>query len=71
MCGLVLVMIVWVVYALTQSGLSMVEWQPIWGSIPPLNHDDWMVAFEKYQQYPEYQSQSGHVPRRLQVHFLF
>ena len=56
MCGLVLVMIVvGGLTRLTQSGLSMVEWQPILGSIPPLNHDDWMVAFEKYQQYPEYQ----------------
>ena len=56
MCGLVLVMIVvGGLTRLTQSGLSMVEWQPIMGSIPPLNHDDWMVAFDKYKQYPEYQ----------------
>ena len=56
MCALVLVMIVvGGLTRLTQSGLSMVEWQPIMGSIPPLSHDDWMVAFEKYKQYPEYQ----------------
>ena len=40
---------------LTDSGLSMVEWQPIMGAIPPLNAADWDLAFSKYQQYPEYQ----------------
>lgn len=40
---------------LTHSGLSMVEWDPILGVIPPLSDADWQVAFEKYQQYPEYQ----------------
>ena len=39
---------------LTHSGLSMVEWDPIMGVIPPLNDADWQEAFEKYQQYPEY-----------------
>ena len=66
MCGLVLVMIVvGGLTRLTQSGLSMVEWQPIMGSIPPLNHDDWMVAFDKYKQYRSIKSQSGHVFRRF------
>lgn len=40
---------------LTHSGLSMVEWEPILGVIPPISEADWQVAFEKYQQYPEYQ----------------
>ena len=40
---------------LTQSGLSMVEWKPIMGTIPPLNESDWQVLFEKYQASPEYQ----------------
>lgn len=39
---------------LTHSGLSIVEWKPITGVIPPLNHDQWLVEFEKYQQFPEY-----------------
>lgn len=39
---------------LTQSGLSMVEWKPIMGIIPPLHEQDWLEAFEKYKQYPEY-----------------
>jgi cytochrome c oxidase assembly protein subunit 15 len=39
---------------LTDSGLSITEWQPILGVIPPLNEADWQAAFEKYQQIPEY-----------------
>ena len=39
---------------LTQSGLSIVEWNIIMGIIPPLNDNDWNIAFEKYQQFPEY-----------------
>lgn len=39
---------------LTDSGLSITEWKPILGVIPPLNEADWHVAFEKYQQIPEY-----------------
>lgn len=40
---------------LTQSGLSMVEWKLIMGAIPPTNPAEWQLAFEKYQQFPEYQ----------------
>ena len=40
---------------LTHSGLSMVEWKLIGGTIPPLNETDWQEAFTKYQQFPEYQ----------------
>ena len=39
---------------LTQSGLSMVEWKLIMGSIPPLNDAQWQETFEKYKQFPEY-----------------
>ena len=39
---------------LTGSGLSMVEWRPIMGIIPPLNTNDWEILFVKYQQFPEY-----------------
>lgn len=39
---------------LTDSGLSITEWQPILGAIPPLGDADWMTAFEKYKQIPEY-----------------
>ncbi len=39
---------------LTHSGLSMVEWDPIVGAIPPLNLAQWTETFAKYQQTPEY-----------------
>lgn len=45
---------------LTNSGLSMVDWNPIMGFIPPLNEVDWNVAFEKYKLYPEYQLVNSH-----------
>ena len=40
---------------LTDSGLSITEWQPISGALPPLNAADWEVAFAKYREIPEYQ----------------
>jgi cytochrome c oxidase assembly protein subunit 15 len=40
---------------LTHSGLSMVEWKPLVGIIPPLTEQAWMAVFLKYQQFPEYQ----------------
>lgn len=39
---------------LTDSGLSITEWLPIMGAIPPLNDADWQEAFAKYKQIPEY-----------------
>lgn len=39
---------------LTGSGLSMVEWEPIMGVLPPLSETEWQQTFAKYQQYPEY-----------------
>jgi cytochrome c oxidase assembly protein subunit 15 len=34
---------------LTESGLSITEWKPITGALPPLNHADWMLEFNKYR----------------------
>jgi cytochrome c oxidase assembly protein subunit 15 len=39
---------------LTGSGLSITEWQPIMGAIPPLNATEWSDAFAKYQRIPQY-----------------
>lgn len=39
---------------LTDSGLSITEWQPIVGAIPPLSQADWQEAFDAYKQIPEY-----------------
>jgi cytochrome c oxidase assembly protein subunit 15 len=40
---------------LTESGLSMVDWQPIMGVVPPLSTADWVYLFEQYKLFPEYQ----------------
>jgi cytochrome c oxidase assembly protein subunit 15 len=39
---------------LTDSGLSMVDWKPIMGAIPPLTDIEWEDTFQKYQHFPEY-----------------
>jgi cytochrome c oxidase assembly protein subunit 15 len=39
---------------LTHSGLSITEWQPIVGTLPPLDDVQWQQSFEKYRQTPEY-----------------
>ena len=40
---------------LTGSGLSMVEWDPIMGAVPPLSQQEWQSTFDAYKKYPEYQ----------------
>ena len=40
---------------LTGSGLSITEWQPILGVVPPLSEADWQAAFNKYRAIPQYQ----------------
>lgn len=40
---------------LTHSGLSMVEWNMIVGSLPPTSDAEWQIPFDKYKQSPEYQ----------------
>jgi cytochrome c oxidase assembly protein subunit 15 len=40
---------------LTGSGLSMVEWRPIMGTLPPLNEGEWLRVFTLYQASPEFQ----------------
>ncbi len=43
---------------LTDSGLSITEWRPLTGAIPPLNQADWEAEFAKYQQIPQFQIQN-------------
>ena len=43
---------------LTDSGLSITEWRPVTGIVPPLNDADWQVEFGKYQASPEYMLQN-------------
>ena len=44
---------------LTESGLSITEWKPISGAIPPLSHADWEHAFALYRQTPEFREING------------
>jgi len=39
---------------LTESGLSITEWQPVTGVLPPLSDSQWHAEFEKYQAIPQY-----------------
>ncbi|PPD43720.1 MAG: heme A synthase [Methylocystis sp.] len=39
---------------LTESGLSIVEWKPVTGVLPPLSHREWLEAFEDYKKIPQY-----------------
>ncbi len=39
---------------LTESGLSITEWQPVMGTLPPLSEAQWQVEFQRYQQIPQY-----------------
>lgn len=54
-CALVFTMVVvGGVTRLTESGLSMVEWRPIVGTIPPITESDWEKVFKKYHETPQY-----------------
>lgn len=46
---------------LTDSGLSITEWRPVTGALPPLSDADWQVEFAKYQASPEYRLQNSHM----------
>ncbi|MDI9358119.1 MAG: COX15/CtaA family protein [Phycisphaerales bacterium] len=45
---------------LTGSGLSITEWKPIIGALPPLTQQDWLVAFAHYQQIAQYKFLNNH-----------
>ena len=53
-CLIAAIVVVGGITRLTNSGLSMVEWQPIHGILPPLTLDDWTHVFSLYKQTPEY-----------------
>ena len=54
-CGLVFLMVViGGITRLTGSGLSMVDWRPLMGIIPPITSDEWQKTFEMYQSTPEF-----------------
>ena len=54
-CGMIFVMVViGGITRLTLSGLSITEWQPVTGILPPLSDAAWLAEFEKYQSIPQY-----------------
>lgn len=56
MIGLVVVMVmVGGATRLTGSGLSITEWRPVTGAIPPLTDEAWQIEFEKYRAIPQYE----------------
>jgi heme a synthase len=56
-CGLIFLMVVvGGITRLTLSGLSITEWEPVTGIIPPLSAADWAAEFAKYKQIPEYRA---------------
>ena len=61
-CALVFAMVViGGVTRLTHSGLSIVEWQPLVGTFPPLDEAGWQETFGKYRQTPEYRLVNPHM----------
>jgi cytochrome c oxidase assembly protein subunit 15 len=61
-CALVFaIVVVGGVTRLTHSGLSITEWQPIVGTVPPLSDAAWQEAFAKYQRTPEFQQVNRHM----------
>lgn len=53
---IVVMVVVGGITRLTESGLSITEWKPVTGAIPPLNAADWQAAFDAYKRIPEYQA---------------
>lgn len=45
---------------LTGSGLSITEWKPIMGALPPMNEQEWNIAFEKYQEIAQFKYLNAH-----------
>ena len=61
-CGFVFAMVVLGgVTRLTGSGLSMAEWRPIMGTLPPFSDAEWQRVFEIYKQTPEFQKVNSHM----------
>jgi hypothetical protein len=53
------VLVVGGITRLTLSGLSIVNWAPLMGVIPPLTDAQWQATFDLYRQFPEYQTWRG------------
>lgn len=59
LCLVFLMVVVGGLTRLTGSGLSIVDWNLIMGIFPPFTEQDWLTAFTRYQQFPEFQQVNG------------
>lgn len=57
---------------LTESGLSITEWRPVTGSLPPLSDADWQSEFDKYRASPEFKLLNPHMtlPEFKKIYFM-
>src|SRR5215213_4634209 len=55
---MVLTLVVGGATRLTESGLSIVEWKPVTGVMPPVSQEAWQAEFGKYQQVPQYRERN-------------
>ena len=59
-CAMILIMaVIGAITRLTESGLSIMEWAPLRGTLPPLNQEEWLRLFDIYKQIPEYQQENA------------
>jgi cytochrome c oxidase assembly protein subunit 15 len=56
---MVLTLVVGGATRLTESGLSIVEWKPVTGVMPPVSEQAWQAEFQKYQQIPQYRERNS------------
>lgn len=56
---------------LTGSGLSIVDWKPLMGFLPPLSETQWQQVFNKYQQFPEYMLKNNYMTLSQFKHIFF
>lgn len=65
-CGLIVLMVaVGGITRLTESGLSMVDWRPVTGILPPLNEAEWDAEFAKYKESPQFEQFNAQEPMKL------
>lgn len=59
-CMIIIQILLGGITRLTGSGLSITEWKPIMGALPPMNDQEWNIAFEKYKQIAQYKYLNAH-----------
>ena len=57
MCLVALIIVIGGATRLTNSGLSITEWAPLRGALPPFTHEAWLAEFEKYKLIPEFEAE--------------